>query len=761
MKVLHLIGGGDVGGAKTAVLSLVKELGRHIDVKIISFRYGIFAEEAQAMGIHIEVIKTGNLISDVKRVLAIIREENYDILHSHGAKANMIAAIVKHITDCPTVTTVHSDYRLDYLQSVPKMLSYGIINTLALRHLDYQIGVSENYKKMLVERKFSPQNLFTVYNGIDFSIPAQNYSRKAFSEKYNVDLRDDDIVVGILARFDPVKGLPILLQAAREVLNAHPSAKFIIGGEGKDRKALERKAAELGITGQVYFPGWISDSNEFMSIIDINVLTSLSESFPYVILEGTKFRKATVSSRVGGVSDLIENDVNGFLFNVGDFRMLARHLSTLIENPALRLEMGEKIYTKASTYFSLDNMRKTQLEIYEKILQVQGNTSAGRPQGGKGPYDAVISGWYGVRNIGDDAILRAIINDLRSLNNDIRILVLSKKPLETRHMYGVDSIYRYNLFRIAKAMKGAGLFINGGGTLIQDMTSTRSLIYYLAVIWLAGRLGLKTMIYANGIGPVKRFYNRKLTQWILNRVEMITLREKASLEELKGLGIHRPEVHITADPALTIASISDQEIDRILEAEGIGEGPYVGFSVRSWDGQKKYVETLARLADHVIEKYHAKPVFIPMQYPNDYDVMKSILSKMKGQGYIIKEKYGQANESCILGLIGRMEIMVGMRLHSLIFAVSKAVPLIGLPYEQKVDGFLDYIQMYKQASAGNVRELNYERLKKMLDQTWSDRKTLQTHLGKIAELHKAKAFENARIAIGLIRKEMDRINKEI
>ena len=149
MKVLHLIGGGDVGGAKSHVLSLVKELDKHIDVKLISFRTGAFADDARKMGINVEIVKTGTIISDVRKVLSIIKNEGYELIHSHGAKANMITFFAKRFTSLPVVTTVHSDYRLDYLQNILKMFSFGLINTVALRFLDFYIGVSKILKKCL------------------------------------------------------------------------------------------------------------------------------------------------------------------------------------------------------------------------------------------------------------------------------------------------------------------------------------------------------------------------------------------------------------------------------------------------------------------------------------------------------------------------------------------------------------------------------------------------------------------------------------
>lgn len=740
MKVLHLIGGGDVGGAKSHVLSLVRELGKHIDVKLISFRTGAFADDARAMGINVEIVKTGTIFTDVRKVLEIIRRDGYELIHSHGAKANMVAVMVKRTIGLPIVTTVHSDYRLDYLQNVLKMFSFGLINTVALRFIDYYIGVSRNFKEMLIKRRFSPQDIFTVYNGIDFSQRDLKLTKKEFLTKYNLSFDENDVIIGILARLDPVKGLGTFLQAAKLVIDKNPSVKFLIAGDGKEKKSLERSAESLGLSGKVFFLGWVNETYEFINSIDINVLTSLSESFPYAILEGTLFRKATISSNVGGISDLIESGKNGFLFEPGDYKTLSKHLLTLVNDNSIRNEMGEKIYEKASTYFSLDNMCRTQLEIYETILIRNMERSKSKYH-----YDAIISGYYGFKNIGDDAMLMAIIDNLRAYKKDVRILVLSRNPIETRRVYNVDSINRFNLFEVLFIMKNSRLFINGGGSLIQDNTSTRSLFYYLGMIWLAKKMGMKVMIYANGIGPLNKDTNRKLTKAIVNQVDIITLREELSYSELESLNINKPKIIVTADPALTIDAKNEDHINQILISEGINpKETFIGLSVRKWSQHERYEVIIAQMADHIIERYGAKPLFIPMHYPGDLAIIESIVSKMKGKGYVIRKKHSVSE---MLGIIGKTQMLVGMRLHALIFAASLGVPIVGMVYEPKVEGFMQYVN---QVSAGHVNSLDFEEMKRIVDDVWNNRESIKRDLKDTTAVLKDKALENARIAIDII-----------
>lgn len=748
MKVLHLIGGGDIGGAKSHVLSLVKELGKHIKVKIVSLRPGPFTDDGRAMGINIEVVRTGSIIRDINEVIRITKAEGYEILHSHGAKANMIAAIVKRFTGIHTVTTIHSDYRLDYLQSVSKRLSFGLINTMSIRFLDYYIGVSKNYKEMLVERKFDPERIFTVYNGIDFNSETNTYSRSQFSQKYGIPICDKDIVIGIAARLDPVKGVGIFIRAAAEVLKNTPSIKFLIfGDDGGERKFLERKVKDLGVQNSVFFMGHVTDLDQCLGMLDVNVLSSLSESFPYAILEGARHRRATISSEVGGISDLISNGETGYLFRPGDYMKLAEHLQRLVSNEDLRKKLGEGIYQKASMLFSLNSMCNTQLGIYSRILELESLHS--KPfiyLGLQKRFDVIISGYYGFENSGDDAILDAVINNLKQYKNDIKILVLSKKPQETKDIYSVDSVNRFNLFDIIWAMKNAKLFINGGGTLIQDNTSTRSLMYYLGTIWLAKKLGLKVMIYANGIGPINKRMNKKITQRIVSRVDVITLREELSKIELDNLHINKDRVIVTADPALTIQPIGDEEINQIFSSEGISlDGHFVGFSIREWKGyEKNYSSMIAAVADMMIDKYGVKPVFIPMHYPGDVPISEDIVAKMKGKGYVTRKKYGVPQ---MFGIIKKMEIMVGMRLHSLIYAASLGIPAVGLVYDPKVEGFLQY---FNQTSAGHVESLDYDCLEKAVEDVWSRKSLIKKQLEGITDELKQKALENAKIAVELM-----------
>jgi len=369
MKILHLISGGDTGGAKTHVLSLIKELNKYTDAKIICFIEDEFYYDGKKMGIDIEVLKQKNRadLSIIKRLKNIIDSEEYDIIHSHGARANFISMFLKITIKKPFITTIHSDYKLDFKDNAYKRFVYTTINEIALKYFDYYIAVSSNFKEMLVDRGFKSEKIFTVYNGIDINQEIKVIQKKEFLDSYKIDT-NDKAIVGIAARLDLVKNHEVFIKAASKVLSKRDDAIFLIAGEGAEEKKLTTMAKELGIDSSIYFLGFVKQPYSFFNAIDINVLTSVSESFPYVILEGARMKKTIISTNVGGLKDLIIDDYNGYLIDIGDYNALAKHINTLLDDKMKIVKMGENLYKTVSEKYSLEKIGLDHFEIYKKII---------------------------------------------------------------------------------------------------------------------------------------------------------------------------------------------------------------------------------------------------------------------------------------------------------------------------------------------------------------------------------------------------------
>ena len=166
----------------------------------------------------------------------------------------------------------------------------------------------------------------------------------------------------------------------------------------------------------------------------------------------------------------------------------------------------------------------------------------------------VISGYYGFDNLGDEAILYSIINLLQENRSKIEITVLSQSPAVTSQRYGVQSVQRTNLTAIIKLLKKSDVFLSGGGSLLQDVSSFRSVFYYLALVFLADILGNKTIFYAQGIGPLNKDISRMLLKLIGNRTDLITVRDPNSVKLLEEIGIRPKLITETVDPVYGINS---------------------------------------------------------------------------------------------------------------------------------------------------------------------------------------------------------------
>ncbi len=370
-KVLHLISGGDVGGAKTHVLTLVKELQKNLAVKIICFMEGPFAQEAREMGIDIMVLPQHRRydLKVVDTLVNIIKTEGFTLIHSHGARANFITRFIRKKISIPCVTTIHSDFMLDFKGNLYKHIIYTNLNIFALKKFDYFIAVSKSFKDMLVSRGFPDNRIFIVYNGMDFQEDISYKSRDEFLNERGLAHLRDKRLIGILARLHPVKGHEIFIRAAADVLTDNKDIHFLITGDAGEMPSLDSQIKQLGIDKNIHFIGFIDNPYDFLNAIDINVLTSYSESFPYVLLEGARLEKPTIASAVGGIPMLIDDGVNGYLFEAGDYKELSGKLKIMIDDEEKSKALGRALYKKASENFSLKNLAMDHIKIYNEMLK--------------------------------------------------------------------------------------------------------------------------------------------------------------------------------------------------------------------------------------------------------------------------------------------------------------------------------------------------------------------------------------------------------
>ena len=732
MKIMFLTGGGDIGGAKTHILSLAGRLLATHDLRLVAFRDGSFAESARECGIPTAVISRGNIFSDVAELVREYDRQKPQIVHCHGAKANFMGAVLKAARGAVTVTTMHSDYKKDYMHSFFKQISFGFINSRSLRHIDNYITVNRQFADQMIMRGFDPQRIYQIVNGLDFDAPAPKLDRAEYLKSLGLDYKDGDVVCAFAARLTAVKDGETLIRGFAEAARRAPSLKLVIAGDGEERAMLERLAAELGVADSVCFAGWLKSADMLFAASDICVLSSVSEGFPYSIVEGARAKCVIVSTDVGGISTLVTHEKTGMLFAPKDYGALADCLSRLAADAELRGRLSEDVYEKAKREFSLDTMCQIQKSIYQSIL---------KRRAAKGRNGVIICGAYGRGNAGDDAIQKAIVGQMRQIDPDMSICVMTRRPKEAKLSDRTDAFYIFNIFSFFRRISRASLFINGGGSLIQDATSSRSLYFYLFTLRAAKKRGAGVMMYGCGIGPVSGAKNRKIAAQVINSyVDRITLRDADSMNELAGMGVTVPQISLAADPAIGIKACGQARLREVLEAEGISaDDKHLFVSLRSWK-QADLCAQIARTCEYAYNKYNMTAVFIAAEHPKDLPVEERTAALIKTPVKVIRNKYPA---EVVIGLLGSADAVLAMRLHALIFACGQGVPCAAVSYDIKVDGFMKYVGNPCVLPLQNADE---DSLKRLLDSAVANGKSGSEIKQMLSEKEKA----NTEIAAELL-----------
>ena len=298
----------------------------------------------------------------------------------------------------------------------------------------------------------------------------------------------------------------------------------------------------------------------------------------------------------------------------------------------------------------------------------------------------LISGYFGCGNIGDEAVLGGVLAGLRAELPAAIPVVLSGNPLRTRELHGVAAIPRMDFRSIKAELAHCDLFISGGGSLLQDVSSWRSPLYYLGLLYYAQRYKVPTMMLAQGIGPLRLAPNRMLTRMILNRTDAITLRDTTSAKLLLDWGIDQPPIEVTADTSFLLAPDKSQRVQQWWDNNIPGGQSVIAVALRRWPTHDA-VERYSAIADSLAifaRQTNSLILFIPMQTTEDISIAREMSSWTPVENRVLDIELTPGE---MLSLIEKCSIMLAMRLHALIFAVHRLIPSIALVYDPKVRDF--------------------------------------------------------------------------
>lgn len=727
-----------IGGAETFIVELSRQLAKSGHRVTVVSNGGIYVKELEKEGVkHIKVpLHTKNPFSMLKsysRLKKIIIRNSIDVVHAHARIPAFICNILCRKINVPFVTTVHFKFRTSFLfRTFTRWGSYT--NSVSKDINDYLIK-NYNYEKS--------RTALTV-NGINTDKFSPMKKDPAVMKELGISI--DNNVISTICRIDKgsSKTAFMLCETASELSREINNLKIIIVGDGNQFSLLREKADEVNKKAGrelIKLTGRRSDICALLSVTD--VFTGISRA----ALEAMAMAKPVVLCGDFGYLGIldkeslpmaVETNLTCRDMAVPSNEKLTTDLILLFRDDMVRNRNADLNIKTVKELYTVERMADDAIEMYKKSI-------AEKEMPPK-YYHAVISGYYGFDNSGDEAMLDSILRELREKKKDIRIMVLSKKPSETSKMYGVDSMARANPISLLRIFGRTGMLISGGGNLIQDLTSFQSMVYYTSLMRYAKFRGLKVMLYANGIGPLIRFSSVKMAGRVLDKTDVITVREPNSYDLLTKIGVRRPKLSITADPVVSFSKPDDGDIKKILKNHSIPTDRKTAvFSVRPWKGLEGTFEPVfAQIADYISEKYDMLPVFVPLNTKKDTKISGEIISMMSHPAVLIENENRARN---LVGVIANAELLIGMRLHSLIYASITSTPVIGVVYDPKVRYF---INMMEQEDGGLIEELDFDAIIKLVDKVMVEResyvKKLEHNMIRLREL----SSENARLAIELL-----------
>ncbi|MFA7467821.1 MAG: glycosyltransferase [Desulfotomaculaceae bacterium] len=369
LQILHVIGGGEFGGAERQILNLASAIDQQkVFLHVCCLFTAPFLQVAEEHGLSAVAVPMKHKLdfSVAGRLYSLIREKHIDLVHTHGVRANLLGRMAAKLSGKPVITTVHSRLAFDY----PGLLSRTVNSWTerATRGLtDHFIAVSRGLREALLNEGVPDKKITVIYNGLDVDEFKPPEERGRF--RRSLKLADDVPLVAVIGRMHPVKGHRFFLEAAVEVLASKPEVRFLLIGSGPERQVLQELVGELKITDRVIFTGFIEDIVSVLADIDVLAIPSLSEGLPVTAIEAMSSFVPVVATSVGGLPEVIQDCRTGLLVNPGSAEALARGILWVLNNRAEAQEMARRGYATVENNFSARSMARGTEGVYQKIFR--------------------------------------------------------------------------------------------------------------------------------------------------------------------------------------------------------------------------------------------------------------------------------------------------------------------------------------------------------------------------------------------------------
>lgn len=374
-RVLHVINGGEVGGAEELVLTLMKLLDpAKYQPFLLCLCHGPFAALVSQQGFMSGTIAMKHRLdlSTINPLREYIQQHHINLVHTHGVRANLVARLAAARENIPVVTTVHSVLRYDY--DLPfKFLLARYVTMLTNKYSDKFIAISNAIAEEITQMGVPAEKIVIIHNGLDtdkFSIP-----RDATEIKKELGLDPERKIVTMIARLHPVKGHEYFLRAARKVIDTGLNVQFLIIGEGTHRHRIEQQVRDLELTGMVKMPGYYSSIEDIYGVSDLLCVPSIMEGLGLVVLEAMYFKVPVVASNIGGIPEIVSDRIDGLLVKPRDYEGLANAIMNVLVDSDLAQQLTTRGRQKVEQ-FSMLNMAHQVEQVYDEVLKLQNRGAA-------------------------------------------------------------------------------------------------------------------------------------------------------------------------------------------------------------------------------------------------------------------------------------------------------------------------------------------------------------------------------------------------
>ena len=362
IKVMHVLSDMKIGGAGSWLLNLLGAIDKEkFEIKVVLPQGSMLTDKIKNLGfevISVDGIKDKSYDSRAVNLLYyIFRAEKPDIVHTH---ASLSARLAAKRAGAGIINTKHC---IDGRTTGIRRFAGALIND---RYSDGIIAVSEAVKRNIAENGVPDDKISVIYGGINPVKVLDDKEKSLAREKWGIG---EEVVVGIVARLTEGKGHKYFIDAAEIISRDNDNVKFFIAGIGPKEEELKELIKQKGLTDKVVFTGFVDEIYEVFNIIDINVISSLSEALCLSLIEGMSVGKPSVAADTGGIPEVIKNGYNGFLVPAGDAEGLADAILKLIHDPGLRKAMGDRGREIMEKSFTADIMAEKIEELYESVAR--------------------------------------------------------------------------------------------------------------------------------------------------------------------------------------------------------------------------------------------------------------------------------------------------------------------------------------------------------------------------------------------------------